>query len=741
MNNLKQFSITLFAGLLIGALIAADSLSFASLIYTGPMHHHLLYGVTGSLVASGILLVMLSFFSSSNASIAATQDVFALIAALVAMSLVKTFQKNGIQIDPLPTIICALAIMALLLGLSMYFIGLMKLGKLVRFIPFPVIGGFLAGTGWLIFVSTLGGLTGTYSVLETGQKILVGEHYFVWFIPLMFGLTILISVNQIKQALIFPAMLILGLVIFYCYLAVTGITLTQALELNWMFGPFPSGALPLIPNVELFHGVQWQLLGQHVGDYFAATMLGVISLLLNISGFEMSSKQNMDIDRELKYTGIANVFSSFLGGYGGYQMLGFSKTNLDFNANTRWVSFISGIFCFSLLFIGTAPLSYLPTFLFNGLLIYIGLDFLVEWLFKIKKKISLLDYLIVISITLIIIVWGLLVGIFVGLLLSLAIFFFRYSRIPIIASMMTGRIFHSNVERNESDKDLLEEYGDSILIVNVRGYVFFGNAYEMNNRILEQLEKRTYATGVTNGNLTSSHEGHCFLVFNFSQVTGLEVSGTMSLISLFYQVQQKNIKVIFANLPDIIAKEINQFAAIEHESLDYKRFKDIDHALEWCENEILSLHQLSQHPDVEQLFRITFPEINNPSELLDYGQKLLFKKGDFMCREADQTKTLFWVASGELEAVITDAKNGVIKRLKRILAGSIVGEMALYLNLPRSASIIAVTNGVAYCFSLEILEQLTLEQPALAAAFHKSVVNVVAKRLLYANRLLLSSNS
>ena len=736
MNNLKQCSITLFAGVLLGTLIAAECLSYASLIYTGSLHHHMLFGVTGSLLGSGILLVIMACFSSSKISIAATQEIFALIVALVAVSIVKNFQSNGIQSDPLPTILCAIAIMAMLLGLSMYILGIMKLGKLVRYLPFPVIGGFLAGTGWLIFVSTMESLTGSYSVLETGLKILEGNHYLVWLIPLLFGVTILIAEHITPNPLTFPIVLVGGLFVFYGYLVITGTTVNQAIEANWMLGHFSSKTFPLIPNIELQHGVQWQLLGEHVGDYFAVTILGIISLLLNISGFEMSSKQNMDIDRELKYTGIANICASIVGGHGGFQLLGFSKTNLKLHTHTRWVGLLAGLFCFALIFIGTAPLSYLPSFLFSGLLIYLGLDFLVEWLFKIKKKISWIDYLIVLSIMILIVVWGLLAGIFWGLLLSLAIFFFRYSRVPVISSILTGQILHSNVERNEADNDLLEQFGDKILIVNIRGYIFFGNAYEMTNRVIEQLKSTSHAAD-------SVHEVHKggpvenrFLVFNFGRLTGLEVSGTMSLISLFYQVQQKQIKVLFANLPEIIAKEIDRFAAIEHETLDYKSFEDIDHALEWCENKLLMYHHSAKNPDVDRLFKITFPEINNPSELLDYAQQLSFKKGEILCHEAEQTKTLFWVASGELDAVLSYGKKGK-KRIKRILAGSIFGEMALYLNQPRSATIIAVTDGLTYCFSIDALERLTHEQPALAAAFHKSVVSMVAKRLNYANRLLL----
>ncbi len=736
MNKLKKFFLTVIAAVFISGLTAAICLSLASLIYAGTMHKHLLFGIAGSLLGSGILLITLACFSSSKVTIASAQEIFALIAALVVVSLVRTFQQKGIQTDPLPTILCAIAIMALLLGLAMYLIGSMKLGKLVRYLPFPVIGGFLAGTGWLIFISTIESLTETYSVLATGHQILIGEHYQAWLIPLLFGLTILIADNNIKSAMTFPLMLILGLITFYVYLVISGIPLSQAIEAHWMLGPFPSGTLPLIPNTGMLEGIQWELLGRHVGDYLESTILGIISLLLNISGFEMSSKQNMDIDNELKYTGIANILAAFLGGHGGYQYISLSRTNLNLNLNSRWVGILSGLICFALLFIGTKPLSYLPSFIFSGVLIYIGLDFMLEGLVHIKKKISLLEYLIVFSITIIIIIWGLLAGIFIGALLSLAIFVSRFSRIPVISSILTGQILHSNVERNRADNSLLEQFGDRILIINVRGYLFFGNAYEMANHLINQFDERWNLAGEVRNIQKSHSSADRFVILNFSGVLGLEVTGAMSLINLVSKTRDKQICVLFANLPDPIAKEINRLTALEQQPVEYEQFPDIDHALAWCENELLAHHQTSPSINMEQLFRITFPEIKDPNDLLDFAEKLTFKKGEIMCYEADQTKDLFWIAEGELDAVIAYGEKDKI-RLKRLLPGSIVGEMALYLNQPRSATIIAITDCVTYRFNPKSLEKITQEQPVLAAAFHKNVVSMIAKRLHDANRLLL----
>ncbi|MCC5792790.1 MAG: SLC26A/SulP transporter family protein [Legionellaceae bacterium] len=735
MNKAKNFCLTLLAAVFISALVSAYCLSLASLIYSGPMHQHLLFGISGSLLGAGIMLVTLACFSSSTVTIAGPQEIFALIAALVTTSLVQTFERQGIDVDPLPTVLCVIAIIAMLSGLSMYLIGSMNLGKLVRFIPFPVIGGFLAGTGWLIMISTIASLTNSRSALETLQQMMTGADYTAWLIPLGFGVAILIANQRIKNSLTFPAMLLLGFFSFYAYLAAAGIPLRQAINTGWMLGPFASGTLPVIPNLAMVNWVQWTLLGQYAGHYFEATVLGVISLFLNISGFEIGSKQTMNIDTELKCTGIANILAPLLGGHSGYQYVSLSKTNLNFNLDSRWVGILSGLFCFALLFVGTEILSYLPAFLFSGMLIYIGLDFMLEWLWNIRKQISLLDYLIILSITLIIVVWSLLAGILIGLLLSLAIFAFHYSRVPVVSSILTGRILQSNVERNEADHDLLEQFGERILIINVHGYLFFGNVYEMTHRIIHRLETQWPATEGTHPDAQGPSGAGCYLILNFSEVSGLEITGIMSLMNLIRYTRYRHINTIFASLPVNIAQKIDLLTKHEQQTLADKRFPDIDHALAWCENEVLQYHRLSEPTQMEQLFHLTFPGIDNSAALLDFAEKVDFAEGEVMCHEGDQSKDLFWLAEGELDAVIAHGEADH-RRLKRILPGSIIGEMALYLNQPRSATIIAVTPCLAYRFTPQAIEKLTHAQPERAAIFHKSVVTVLAKRLQYANRLL-----
>ena len=75
-------------------------------------------------------------------------------------------------------------------------------------------------------------------------------------------------------------------------------------------------------------------------------------------------------------------------------------------------------------------------------------------------------------------------------------------------------------------------------------------------------------------------------------------------------------------------------------------------------------------------------------------------------------------------------------RLGAVGAGTVLGEVALYLGLPRSASVIADGLTVAYRLSTERLQQMKQERPDLAAMFHEFMARTLASRLLDTNRLL-----
>ena len=121
------------------------------------------------------------------------------------------------------------------------------------------------------------------------------------------------------------------------------------------------------------------------------------------------------------------------------------------------------------------------------------------------------DYIIIILIFLIIGTVGFLEGVLAGLMASVILFVISYSKVETIKHTLTGKTFHSNVERSERLKSIIEDSGDKILILPLQGYLFFGSA----NRLLEYI--KTYIKSDDGRELK-------YLVFDLRQVTGIDSS-------------------------------------------------------------------------------------------------------------------------------------------------------------------------------------------------------------------------
>lgn len=716
--NLKTTPKNLFAGLIIGIISAISSIAYAALIFHDELSQYLAIGAGACLLGSLVLTLALGGFSSSRRSIGQAQDVFAAIAAVVCYDVAsKVLGMNAA--DVLPSVIAALMLIAISSGLSMFLLGQLHLGKLIRYFPYPVIGGFLAGTGWLIFCQCFLFLTSSDLSYNNLAHLISPQIINHWLMPLSYALFMIWMTRRSNHYLTLPLLLIGSVLIFYAYLLYSGFSLDYAMTQNWMMGPFPKGTLASIPSLNLLDGtVHWDIVLNHMPDYLTLITLSVISLLLNVSSFEIMSDETMDINKELKVTGIANIISGLLGGLGGYQGIALSRINLKLKLSTRMVSVICGMFLVLIIIIGTTCLHYMPKYAFGALLLFVALDFMQEWLIDIKRKISWPDYFVVLTIAICIGLKGFLVGLLIGLMLSLVLFIIHYSSIEIIRTIITGDLIRSTVERNEFEKSILSKKGSEILIPVISGYLFFGNTAFVMSKIIDGFKEERY-------------KKIKYICLDFSRLTGMEVSSFMSVVKLLQFGKSHDIHIVFANLPLDIKKEIKRFVRGTSETLIYHDFYDLDHAIEWCENSIIDGARQPIIPLANQFQFLSASQEEN-TLLKNYFNHIEVPEGEILYRQGETAHDLIYLDKGKLSVFLDyGTKNQV--RLTQIKEGAIVGEMGLFLQEPRSATVVATLPSIIYTLSDSNLNKLYLEQPELGIALDKLIIKLLGRRIKQAN--------
>ena len=143
-----------FAGTICSVLTIAYSLSYAALIFSGPLAHFLSYGIAVAFLSAAVGGAYVALRSSLPFAVAGPDSsISVVIAALVATLLQRLVADNGIGI--LPPAIIAISLGTAFTGLLMCVLGFTHAGRAIRFMPYLVIGGFLGATGWLMVTGAI----------------------------------------------------------------------------------------------------------------------------------------------------------------------------------------------------------------------------------------------------------------------------------------------------------------------------------------------------------------------------------------------------------------------------------------------------------------------------------------------------------------------------------------------------------------------------------------------------------
>jgi SulP family sulfate permease len=167
-------------------------------------------------------------------------------------------------------------------------------------------------------------------------------------------------------------------------------------------------------------------------------------------------------------------------------------------------------------------------------------------------------------------------------------------------------------------------------------------------------------------------------------------------------------------------------------------FPDIDRGLEWCEEQLLDAFAPRDGADDVRLYdRLCeqFSDRDVAALLMRYLEQQPVVEGGYLIRQGDQSTDMFFIESGRVAVQLDMGSRGSI-RLRSMGAGTVVGEVALYLGIARSASVVAEVPSVVYRLTLDAMERMKAEHPALAATFHAFIVRITAGRLAANNKII-----
>ncbi len=706
----------LTTGVLIGINEIIFALSVGSLIFSGELAPYLSYGIGIALVTTTIALIGISLGSSVPGLTGSLQDSASVILAVIAAALVGTLSATATE-GKLTTVLVAIAATTLLTGVFFLALGSLNLGGLVRFIPYPVVGGFLAGTGWLLVKGSFGVMAAYPLTLSNVTALLQPDQLILWVPGVLFALLLFFGMRRINHSLALPAILSVVIVLLYLTLLATNTSIDAAVDQGLLLGEVSGEATwqPLVLKNLL--AADWAAILEQSGNIAVILIVAVVSLLLNASALELTFRQDVDLNRELRVAGLANILSGLGGGAIGYHALDMSTLSHRTGAQSRLPGLVAGAICAVVLFAGAPLLAFFPKPILGGLLLFMGLGFLVEWVIDGWSVLPRADYAVVLLILVVIASAGFLIGVSVGLLAMICLFVLNYSRINVVRHALSGAEMKSNVERCAYHRRVLRELGRHIFILKLQGFIFFGTA----NALLEQIRARV---------IDAEQPQVRYIILDFRRVTGLDSSAVLSFVKGRQLAEAQGISLL---LTHISAKTQHQFeqGGLSQNEKGVRIFPDLDHSLEWCENQLLESDRITRRvmPVTlrSQLVAGGFEKANADC-LMEFLEKVQIEEGEYLIRQGNEANALYFIEQGGV-SVYLECEGGERVRLQTLGLGTVVGELGLYLGTTRTASVIADSSTVAYRLTRAALFKMRKQEPELAAVFHEFIVRLLSERL------------
>jgi sulfate permease, SulP family len=461
-------------------------------------------------------------------------------------------------------------------------------------------------------------------------------------------------------------------------------------------------------------------------NFLAMLVVIIVTILLNAAGLELATEREVDLDRELRANGLASLVSGLAGGMVGYLSVSRSLLNVRAGAVSRAAGVWTAIVCAGVALLFTSLLFYFPRPVLAGLLIFLGVALLREWVWDTFFRLPIREHALIVAILVLIAVEGIITGVAFGLLVASLFFAYSYSRANYVRHDLSVATHRSNKERTIEDTTILQERGGIGRALCLQGYLFFALA----SSLVETCRNLIVREGVR------------YLVLDFRMVQGMDASAALGLSKLHQLCVRHRVVLIVSGLRPEQQAVLQQMRFLPQPEI--RVVSDLDRGMEWIENRLLAEAVGAGSPaapepgrsddngavpsvDLRGMLAAHFsPEalkvLFGLCEVLDFPQEtVLIKRGE-------AGDALYFVERGEV-SVMVRLENGQRKRLRTLGAGSLVGEMALYSGQPRSADVVAETPCRAYRLSAERFARLEREDPAVVIQFHSFVVKLLAKRL------------
>lgn len=712
-----------FWGGLTAMLVALPSaIAFGVTIYATLGSSYTAYGAMAGILGATALGLVASVMGGTNRLISAP---CAPAAALLAAFAIESLQGG----TPVAAVALLLTVLGLTAGLLQIIFGSIGLGQLIKYMPYPVVSGYLSGVGLVIIGSQVPKFLGTPAGTTLMQAIRQPELW-AWQGMVVGAATMLAMLFALRVTRRVPAA-ILGLltgIVVYFGLAL-GDTALLDVHNALVIGPLASAGSGSF--IDALHG-GWQAMSdigineiRHIAlPALTLAVLLSIDTLKTCVVLDALTHSRHDSNRELIGQGLGNVASAVIGGMPGAGTMGATLINLSSGAKSRNSGFIEGTLVLVAFLLLGSVISWVPVAALAAILMVIGARMIDRHSFQfLRQRSTILDFGVIAAVVATALTVSLIAASGVGIVLAVVLFVREQIGGTIVHRKSYGNENFSKCIRMSEEMEILVERGNRTVIVELQGGLFFGTANQLYTALEPELKTRD------------------FVILDMRRVQTIDVTAVHMLDQVKDMLAERQGFLIFSQLPKSLPsgrdmqQYFDQVGLVRAES-PVRVFGELDDALEWVENRILAdaICKIGER-EALALGEIELFSGRKAETLLALEhcmEKRTYKAGDNIFARGDIGDELFLIRRGAVRILLPISARQS-HHLGTFGRGAFFGEMAFLDGDPRSADAIAFTDAELYVLSRKAFNKFAEEHKKLALALMEGLASVLASRLRYTN--------
>ena len=564
-DRAKKALTVLTVGLVSGVGVVIGEIALATLVFSGDLAPYLSQGI--GLVLFGIFAgcVVIALGSGFLGAVSAPAVPTMLMLGVIGGSLTATGDEL------FPTMVAIVVLCSMATAVCALLIARFRLANLVRFIPYPVSSGFVAGTGgvacWLAL--SLMGVRAEADALAKLFDPLVAAN---WGIGIAYGFGLYFATQRWTNFMLMPVSFVVVTGFCHLGLAVLGITDGEAEAAGLLFSGLSDTNLwpPVSPDDAA--RIDWGAVALQIPNILTLVLVTLLCVVMYVGGLEVASNRELDWNREFGAIGFAGALAGLGGGPPSCPVVPTSLRSLMFGVDLRATGIVAALVMGSPLLFGDALLKLVPMPLMGGVLLFTGIALLDMWLLKVRKRVPRTDYAIILAVFATILAFGFFEGVALGMVITVIVFVFRMGRAGVLESTFTAREVRSNRARPVPDRAILRAEGPRVRGYRLQGYLFFGGGYPLADRLKESLG--------------DDPRPLCILL-DFTAVTGLDFSTVNAMCRFILAARGAGTEVVLGGAPDTLAGELRRnLPPPVYGKLVFAA--DADSALQHCEDKLLA---------------------------------------------------------------------------------------------------------------------------------------------------------